>query len=127
MVDPLNARAFTILAELAEQTGNMERAVLLSKAAMRRSLRESEAIYRLLISSFEAKDYPETLKLADVLLRTRPSTGVVVVPILAKLAETDEARDALKAILIDNPPWRELFFAKMLSHIADARTRSTCC
>ena len=119
---PLNARAFAILAELAERRGDMPRALEMSKAAMRRSLRESDAIYRLLRASFAAKDYGDSLRLADVLLRTRPSAAPVVMPLLARMAESAEARDQLKSMLIANPPWRARLFASLEGNITDART-----
>ncbi len=120
--DPLNARAFGILAELAGHDGDKTRATALSEAAVSRSLRESEAVYRLVLKNVEAQDFAKALYYADALLRTRPGAIVPVVQVLASLAETSEASGALKMLLVGNPPWRGLFFAHLHTRITDART-----
>jgi hypothetical protein len=91
-------------------------------AAVRRSLRESIAVYYMMQDSYFRRDYEAALRYADVLLRTRPQVADQVMPMLGALAETRDGSWRLKQLLATNPPWRSQFFDSLPSVITDART-----
>lgn len=120
--DPLNAKPLRLLGQLADAAGDKERASALMRAAMRRSLRESVAVYWLMQESLERNDYHAAVNYADILLRTRVSAARVATAALARAAENKDGAEALKALLAKNPPWRAKFFAALPQSITDART-----
>ena len=120
--DPLNARALRILGQLALEASDEEQAKRFMQGAARRSLRESIAVYWLMRMSYDKRDYAAALRYADTLLRTRPQLIAQVMPILAAMAEDQDANGDLKKLLADNPPWRTQFFENLPTSISDART-----
>jgi hypothetical protein len=65
--------------------------------------------------------YAAAAKYADALLRTWPRSMPLIIPSLATMAETPDAREALVNLLADNPPWRSSFFLYLKGHIRDPR------
>jgi hypothetical protein len=122
MHDPLNARAFRILGQISDLTADEEQTKALMQAAVRRSLRESIAVYWMMRKSYHDGDYGAALGYADTLLRTRAQAIDYVMPLLGKIAELPEASDNLKRLLAGNPPWRPKFFDRFPANITDART-----
>lgn len=120
--DPLNARAFNLLGQVAQLQGDEQRTEQLMQAAVRHSLHNAYPVYWMLVRSYEAKDFSSAIYYADILLRATDRSWGNVVPILAKIAEIPEGSAELKQILKDNPPWRSQFFRGMKSNISDART-----
>jgi hypothetical protein len=112
-VNPLEARAFALLAELAERNNDRAGANDLRQAAIRRSLREPNVIYRLIIQNMETGKLDHAAALTDLLLRTEPDTYKAVLPVLVQLSETDAGLAALTTILTRNPEWRPLFFTEL--------------
>ena len=66
-VDPLNARAFRMLAEISEEAAVRP----LMQAAFKRSRREAVAVLWLMNDSFQRQDYADVIAKADILFRTR--------------------------------------------------------
>ena len=120
--DPLNAEAFRVLGQLSDRTPDEERTRTLMQAAVRRSLRESVAVYWMMQKSFEKQDYHAAIRYADVLARTRPQFLNLAMPMLGQIAENKSANTELKQLLATNPPWRAQFFASLPGAITDART-----
>jgi hypothetical protein len=120
--DPLNARAFRILGQLSQRTSDDEQTETLMRAAVRRSLLESVAVYWMMRKSYEDRDYPAAIRYADTLLRTRPHDPQLPMPLLGRIVETPDAISQLKELLASNPPWREQFFMSLPYSISDART-----
>jgi hypothetical protein len=89
-------------------------------AAVATSLHESSAALWLIDYNFERKNYAETARLADVLLRAGVNQGYVV-GILGRMAETD-GRSEVHKLLARKPPWRLLFFQDLERGISDAQT-----
>jgi hypothetical protein len=104
--DPLNAQAFRLL---GETTSDPAEARSLMQEAMRRSRRESAAIFWLLNDAYYRKDAGAALDYADILLRTRPELARPVFTYFAAIAKDREARSALARKLAANPPWRRSF------------------
>ncbi len=105
--DPLNAKAFRLLAEV---TGGNDQVRLLMQQSLERSKRESVAALWLLNDSFYHKDYKSALRYSDLLLRTRRELAGYVFSYLAFIAEAPEGRDLLIKILSSGPEWRRQFF-----------------
>jgi len=122
MLDPLNARALRLLAQIAEFDGTSDKVADLMKAAARRSLRETTAIHFMMQRRFELGDYIGTLDHADTILRTAPRLVRFVVPFLARIAEDAEARPLFEQRLAANPPWRAAVLSALPGAISDAHT-----
>jgi hypothetical protein len=120
--DPLNSRALRILGQLADRSGEEARATSYMQAAAQASIRESVAVFWLMQKSFEKHDYDAALAYADALLRTRSQVLPHVLPTLARIAENPAAKDGLKRLLSNNPPWRGQFFSALPRAVTDART-----
>jgi hypothetical protein len=120
--DPLNARALRILGQLAAEVADEERAEKLMDAVVRRSLRQSVAVYWLMRKSYERQDYAAAIRYADTLLRTRPQVMPQVAPILTRIAEAKDSNGQVISVLADNPPWRAQFLGHLPNSISDART-----
>ncbi len=119
---PFNAGGLTVLGQLADFDQDPGLAGPLMRAAARLSIRESYAVYWLLQRSLDAGDYANVIERADSLLRTRSRSVPLVVPVLAKLVEQNQATPAVAKLLASNPPWRASFFAALPQNITDART-----
>src|SRR5262245_58193677 len=120
--DPLNSEALRVLGQLSDGTADKNQTRRLMQAAVRRSLRESIAVYYMMQDSYFRRDYEAALRYADVLLRTRPQVAAQVMPMLGEMAENREGSWKLKQLLATNPPWRAEFFDSLPSVITDART-----
>lgn len=120
--DPLSARAFRILGQLAHAAQNQKQTDAFMEAAAKRSHHESLAVYWTMRKNYLEGDYRAALRNADVLLRTRNDVIEHIMPMLGRIAETGEASVDLKRLLANNPPWRPQFFAYLPKNITDART-----
>jgi hypothetical protein len=119
--DPLNARALSVMGQLAYAAGDEAGMARFFQAAARRSIRESVALYWLMRKSYETRDYATALYCADALLRTRSQAASYVMPVLLHMAENRSANGGLKQALIDNPPWRPSFLSLLGQKAADPR------
>jgi hypothetical protein len=120
--DPLNARAYRILGQLAELSSNKEQTGRFMQAAGRRSLHDSVAVYWMMQKRYQDGNYHAAISSADTLLRTRPGIAEYVMLILGKIAENPDTSGDLKQLLAGNPPWRAEFFDRLPANISDART-----
>jgi hypothetical protein len=121
-IDPWNADALAILAQVREQENDTPKTANLMSAAARLSIRESYAVFWLLQQALAKKDKTVALYYADALLRTRGGAMVVTAPILAQMAEKEKAAEDVAALLAQNPPWRQQFLATLPTVMSDART-----
>jgi hypothetical protein len=120
--EPISAHALRILGQLAEADGEDGRAERFMRAAARRSVRESVALYWVMRKSYQSKDYALAIYCADALLRTRTGTMPYVMPTLVEMAQNKDANGELKMLLGGNPPWRAEFFSSLPKSVTDART-----
>lgn len=104
--EPLEGRAFRILAAAEAQQGHAERALALYTIAARRSPRDMRTRAWLTEHYLVAGDYPAALRQIDVLLRTSPRQGQVVMPLLAQLAANPAFANELARVLARRPSWR---------------------
>lgn len=120
--NPLSAPACRLLGQVAEIDGSAKIAEKFMHAAARRSLTETIAVDWMMRKGFERKSYRSTAYYADALLRSAPGVAGYVTPVLARMAETAEARPEIVRLLAANPNWRRDFFGALGVSIADART-----
>ncbi len=122
--EPLNYRGLTLLGRIADLSADdgADAAKSFYELAARLSPRASEAHYWLMRHNADRKDYAQALRQADTLLRTVSRAGPAVMPTLAKFAETPEAVEHLKGLLVGNPKWRRQFLEALPRYITDART-----
>jgi tetratricopeptide (TPR) repeat protein len=120
--DPLDARALRILGQLAEADGDDAKTAKFMDAANRLSLHEIAAAFWLLRNSAATGDFKSAVYYADIMLRVAPQSSVYVVPVLAKISENPAGAVLVKALLAENPPWREQFIAVLPNSVTDVRT-----
>ncbi len=105
--DPLNAEAFRLLAETADDSEEVRN---LMRQAANRSRRETVALFWLLNDSFYRKDYQAILSYADVILRTRPELSNYVFNYVMLAAEDPAVLPLAVQLLEKKPNWRRGFF-----------------
>ena len=114
--DPLNAKAFRVLAEM---TSGPDRVRLLMQEALKRSRREAVALVWLLNDSTFHKDFKAALAQADMLMRTHPELSAYAFSYLASIAEDPEGSPLLVQELAKAPPWRASFFEALPRHVKE--------
>ena len=117
--DPLNAKAFRLLAEVS---GDPDAVRLLMQEALKRSRRDAIALVWLLNDSVYRKDFPAALGHADLLMRTHPELSAYVFSCLALIAAEKEGSPWLVQELTKRPPWRASFFQALPQHIKESDT-----
>ncbi len=113
--DPLNARAYRLLAEV---TDNPDNARILMNEALKRSRRETAAIFWLFNDAYYRKDFKEALDFADVLFRARPDLSKFLFNFLTRISQNPEGRAILVQQLANNPPWRRAFLVTLPAFLA---------
>jgi hypothetical protein len=117
--DPLNPRAFRLLAEVTADTSQVR---LLMQQSLLRSRRESVAAFWLLNDSIYHRNFNAALDYADILLRTRPQLAPYVFNNLSLIADDAEGRGLLAEVLATGPGWREQFFEALPRNAKHADT-----
>lgn len=104
--EPLQGQGFRILAQAAAQQGDDVKALALYRIAARRSPRDLPTGAWLTEHYLVAEDYPSALAQIDVILRTSPTSGASLLPLMAKLAVDPAFAGALADVLQRRPQWR---------------------
>jgi hypothetical protein len=120
--DPLSARDYRLLGQIAETEGSISKAEKFMYTAVKRSLNERIAVDWMMRRSVEGKNHRAAIYYADVLLRSTPRLTAYVTPILARMAEDRDAKGEVKKLLATNPNWRHAFFTQLGASLTDART-----
>ncbi len=105
--DPLNAEAVRLLAETESDPGRVR---TLMQEAVRRSRRESAALFWLLNDSLYRKEFQRALDCADILLRTQPELSGYVLNYVAYMAQDPGGLPLVAEALAKRPGWRGPFF-----------------
>ena len=100
----------------------VDKAGRLMRAASQLSLRDDPAVTWMLLDRYTTQDYGQAVVYADALLRTGSPLGTQAKLILTKMAEADDSRLHLVALLSTNPPWRTRFLSSMLRSISNPKT-----
>lgn len=112
---PLDATAWRLQGDTSDDLAAARQAMT---EAVARSRRETVAAFWLMHQDYERRDYAGVVRLADVLLRTRPALDEYTLSYLSSLSLTPEGRAALVTALIENPSWRGQFLRSMGSKLA---------
>ena len=104
--NPLDGRAYRVLAQLAQAAGDETKALELYTVAASRAPRDPAAHVFLLQHHLRNNRVAEALHHLDLLLRVHPSMTRRFSPLLQALASTPQAHAALAEALAKQPPWR---------------------
>jgi hypothetical protein len=107
---PLAFEPFFVTARVAEQRGDLRRAIVLMEEARHRRPSFPGVRMQLMIYYTKAERFREALAEVDVILRRNSELRPVLLPELVKLIADPQGRDALATILATEPSWRENFF-----------------
>jgi hypothetical protein len=108
---PLAFEPFFIAARVAEQKGDLRRAIVLMEEVRRRRHSHPAARMQLMIYYIKAERYSEGMSEIDFILRRNEDLRPALLPELTKLLANPRGRAALAAILAKDPPWKKDFFA----------------
>lgn len=114
--DPLNARAFSLLGEMAPGEASA-RGLMLD--AEQRFRHDTVAVFWLLNDSYRHQDFAQAVAYADVLLRTRPQLTKYVLAYLGDMAGDPRGRSEIVHLLAARAPWRPSFFAQISPNVRD--------
>lgn len=120
--EPMNARGFRILGQIAYLQADDATAAKFMQSAARLSRRQVAAVYWIMRKAYEQADYKAAASWADALLRVRPQMAKIVTGTLGQMAENAEANAEVKKVIAEDPPWRRAFLYYLLNNIKDART-----
>ena len=104
--EPLQGRAFRVLAEAADRAGRREEAFKLYEIAARRAPRDLPTRAWLTQRYLEQGQYPQALAQIDRILRMAPQRAKALNPVLVQMAQDPGFADALADALRADPPWR---------------------
>ncbi len=107
--EPLQGRAFRMLAGIAAEAGRSDEALKLYEIAVHRAPRDSRAIDGLVQQYLQRENYPAALHWIDFYLRTSPDRAAASGRVLGRLvpmALDGRFAGALVEILRSDPPWR---------------------
>ena len=108
--DPLNATAYRLLAETASDPA---RTRSLMQEAVKRSRRETAAVFWLLNDSYYRRDFPHAIEYLDVLLRTKPEMASYGFSYLLNMARDPDGRRLAANHLAGGPRWRREFLTSL--------------
>ena len=117
--DPLDGRAYRIVAALAERAGDRARAGQLFALAERRAPRDLATRIKLATYALKAGDRERALHEVDMLLRMQPELDPDVLPRLVRLSDDPAAIDPIVRMLSHRPAWRVGFLALLAANARD--------
>jgi hypothetical protein len=117
--NPLDRGPLYKLTALARAEGKQKQADELILLAADRSLRDFKALADALPILLARHDFAGVLYRIDGLARSQPEQMPKLLPVLVALAEAQESRSALVAVLAQNPPWRP----KLVAHLVKEAKR----
>ncbi len=121
--DPLSARAYRLLGQIAEREGSPKLASAAMLAAARHSLHDGYTSYWLMVKGVENKNYAAAAFYADVLLRSGSTPSNYVYSVLGRMLETrGPANDEVARLLVRKPPWRQNFLESVYGYLENAST-----
>lgn len=120
--EPGNARALLILGDLKRAGGEEQNAGALMRESAQRTLRDPVPHAWLINEAIQQKDWSLVMRHADVMMSMHERSIRPLTPLIAHLAETQEASSVVQEAVMNGPTWRTPFLAEMLNAITDART-----
>jgi tetratricopeptide (TPR) repeat protein len=116
-VEPLQGRAFRVLAEVAAARGDASSALRLYSIAAARAPRDTRAHAWLAQRYLERGDFAAALAHIDRILRVDPVRISAVAPVLVKLATDRRFAEALAQTLRQAPPWQDGMLRALLDPV----------
>ncbi|GAA0708208.1 hypothetical protein GCM10009105_07580 [Dokdonella soli] len=113
--EPLEGRAFSVLATAAEEVGDITQARTLYEIAVLREPRDLHSRAWIIEALLRDGYYDEALAQINVLLRISPGQGSKLFPVLVKLADAPEFSQALTRILGSQPTWGDGVLSALLA------------
>lgn len=117
-LEPLQGKAFRVLAEAADRQGRRDEAFGLYRIAERRAPRDVPTRAWLTQRYLERGEFANALAQVDRILRMAPKRARAIYPVIVQLAQDAKFADALAERLRENPPWR----AGILGALRDPKT-----
>lgn len=112
---PLDAAAWRLLGDTSDNLATSRQAMV---EAVARERRETVAAFWLMHQDYERRDYAGVVRMADILLRTRPALNRYTLSYLSSLSLSPEGREALIEALLQEPSWRTLFLRTLGTQLA---------
>ena len=113
--NPLDGRAYRVLADVASARGDRERQQALIALAVQHAPRDIAARAWAAQIALERGDAAAAVAHYDRILRVAPGAQAEVFPVLAALTATPGAREATVSRLAEQPPWRTAFLRYLAS------------
>ena len=104
--NPLDGRAYRVLADVAREQGDRERQRTFIALAVQHAPRDIAARTWAAQIALERGDAAAAFSHYDRILRVAPEAQTTIFPVLAGLGAMPGARDALVSRLAEQPPWR---------------------
>jgi len=117
---PNDGRAYRVLAQAADASGNHDEATRLLGIAVRLAPRDRLTRAALLDRASARDDIPQALEHLDALLRVAPALREAVLPELGKLLDREDVRVALIPRLAAGPKWRGALVPALLVNTTPA-------
>jgi hypothetical protein len=117
--NPMDSRALTLLALIAERKGDAKTADALMQIAGARTWRDHESQAWLFNRDFRHGDYAQALAHADAILRMNSEWQAELFPVLAALTVDAQAFKDLTDFLATSPPWRTWFLSQLSARLAN--------
>ena len=113
--EPLQGRAFALLAEAAEAKGETAKVKVLNELAMHRAPRDLKARAWLVDEQLRNGHFPEAIEQISLLLQIAPQQSGALFPVMVQLADVPGFASALSHALIEAPSWRAGMLSALLS------------
>jgi hypothetical protein len=107
--EPLNLETIKKLVIYWAAAGETSRSDGLALVLAQRSFRDVEAQALALDSSLKKRDYAQSIRIMDAVLRTKPKSREFLFPVLRTLSDDPGALPSLVGVLANNPHWRTDF------------------
>ena len=122
VANPVSASAYRILGQLASMDGDDVAGERLMEEAVRRSIRDSVAVYWLARRAFDKGDAARVTSYVDMALQSRPQLMAAMVPLLVAVSDLDGGTDRIAKMLALDPPYRRVLIGALSSNLKEPRT-----
>lgn len=119
IANPLDARAISLLGQVAEKQGDRDRASTLMQLSGARGWRDSTVQAWLFDQAVRRGEYSNALPHADAIFRINNDLYYQLFPVIAAFTVDPRAFDALTEFLVTVPAWRTWFLSQLSNRLAN--------